>query len=52
MKYPPAAWRLLLSPFADGATNMAVDEAILNAIAEGKSPPTLRFFQGRFEPAI
>jgi lipoate-protein ligase A len=42
--YPPTTWRLLLSPFADGAINMAVDEAILNAIAEGKSLPTLRFF--------
>jgi len=42
--YPPARWRLLLSPPADGATNMAVDEAILNAVAEGQSPPTLRFF--------
>ncbi len=42
--YPPARWRLLLSPPADGATNMAVDEAILNAVAEGQLPPTLRFF--------
>ena len=42
--YPPARWRLLLSPHADGPTNMAVDEAILNAVAEGHSPPTLRFF--------
>ena len=42
--YPPARWRLLLSPHADGPTNMAVDEAILNAVAEGQSPPTLRFF--------
>ena len=42
--YPRAAWRLLLSPAADGALNMAVDEAILLAVAEGASPPTLRFF--------
>ena len=42
--YPAAAWRLLLSPFADGPTNMAVDEAILQAIAEGHGQPTLRFF--------
>ena len=42
--YPRAAWRLLLSPFADGPLNMAVDEAILQAIAEGLAPPTLRFF--------
>jgi lipoate-protein ligase A len=29
---------------ADGATNMAVDEAILTAVAEGGAQPTLRFF--------
>lgn len=43
--YPPAAWRLLVTPPMDGATNMAVDEAILHAIAEGASLPTIRFFQ-------
>ena len=37
-------WRLLLSPFADGPTNMAVDEAILLAVAAKDAPPTLRFF--------
>ncbi|MGH2521751.1 MAG: lipoate--protein ligase family protein [Anaerolineales bacterium] len=37
-------WRLLFSPFADGPTNMAVDEAILLAVAEGHALPTLRFF--------
>ncbi len=42
--YPRAAWRLLLSPFADGPTNMAVDEAILQAMAAAESRPTLRFF--------
>ncbi len=42
--YPLTTWRLLLSPFADGSTNMAVDEAILMAVAEGRAPPTLRFF--------
>lgn len=44
MPYPPATWRLLYSPFADGPMNMAVDEAILLAVAEGHAPPTLRFF--------
>jgi lipoate-protein ligase A len=39
---PP--WRLLLSPPADGATNMAVDEAILQAVADESQPPTLRFY--------
>lgn len=42
--YPPAEWRLLHTPPAPGAYNMAVDEAILLAIAEGAAPPTLRFF--------
>jgi lipoate-protein ligase A len=28
----------------DGATNMAIDEAILEAVAAGDSPPTLRFY--------
>lgn len=44
MNYPPTTWRLLYSPLADGPTNMAVDEAILLAVAEGQAPPTLRFF--------
>ena len=43
-KYPLTTWRLLNTGSADGATNMAVDEAILAAVAEGRSPPTLRFF--------
>jgi lipoyl(octanoyl) transferase len=42
--YPPATWRLLETPGLDGPTNMAVDEAILLAVAEGAAPPTLRFF--------
>ncbi len=42
--YPLATWRLLHTPPADGATNMAVDEAILRAVAAGKSPPTLRLY--------
>lgn len=41
---PRATWRLLMSPAADGPTNMAVDEAILLAVAEGAAAPTLRFF--------
>lgn len=46
MAYPPTTWRLLHSPPADGATNMAIDEAILQALAEAGSRgrPTLRFF--------
>ena len=45
MPYPPAVWRLLLSPAADGPTNMAVDEAVLQAVALEAAPPTLRFFR-------
>jgi lipoate-protein ligase A len=43
-EYPLTTWRLLNTGSADGATNMATDEAILTAVAEGRSPPTLRFF--------
>lgn len=43
--YPPATWRLLVTPPLDGATNMAIDEAILHALAEGYGRPTLRLFQ-------
>lgn len=42
--YPPATWRLLLDGEQDGATNMAVDEAILEAVVGGDSRPTLRFY--------
>ena len=45
ISYPPATWRLLITPPADGATNMAIDEAILQALADGRSLPTLRFYQ-------
>jgi lipoate-protein ligase A len=34
---------LITEPF-DGPLNMAVDEAILREVANGNSPPTLRFF--------
>jgi lipoate-protein ligase A len=46
---PPATWRLLITPPADGATNMAMDEAILHALADGAGQPTLRFYQ--WQPA-
>lgn len=42
--YSPATWRLVIGGEADGATNMAVDQAILDAVVEGASPPTLRFY--------
>jgi lipoate-protein ligase A len=37
-------WRLLNNGWNDGATNMAIDEAILTGISDGTSPPTLRFY--------
>lgn len=37
-------WRLIHTTPADGATNMAIDEAILTAVAAGDLPPTLRFY--------
>ncbi len=42
--YRPSTWRLLNTGERDGATNMAIDEAILRGVAEGSSPPSLRFF--------
>lgn len=44
---PRTTWRLLITPPADGATNMAIDEAILLALAENPAGgrPTLRFYQ-------
>ncbi len=41
---PPSPWRLLITSPTDGATNMAIDEAILYALAEGNGQPTLRFY--------
>jgi lipoate-protein ligase A len=37
-------WRFIDSGLADGATNMAIDEAILHAVSENKAPPTIRFY--------
>lgn len=42
--YPHATWRLIVGGEADGATNMAVDEAILHGVIDGTSLPTLRFY--------
>ena len=46
---PRATWRLLLPQAHDGATNMAVDEAIAEAVRAGNVLPTLRFYQ--WQPA-
>ena len=43
-KLPFSTWRLLNTGVSDGATNMAIDESIMKAVAEGKSIPTLRFY--------
>jgi lipoate-protein ligase A len=40
----PNLWRILYDPPRDGAYNMAVDEALLEETASGRSLPTLRFF--------
>jgi lipoate-protein ligase A len=37
-------WRLLITPAARGAWNMAVDESILEHIGRGASLPTLRLY--------
>ncbi|MBN1249610.1 MAG: lipoate--protein ligase family protein [Anaerolineae bacterium] len=52
MAYPPATWRLILEPQPrPGMLNLAIDEAILRAVAEGKAPPTLRLY-GWSPPAL
>ncbi len=38
------SWRLLVTEPLDGATNMAIDEALLRARVAGEAPPTVRFF--------
>lgn len=43
-EYDVAVWRVLETGWQDGPRNMAVDEAILQGVASGNSPPTLRFY--------
>jgi lipoate-protein ligase A len=38
------AWRLLVTEPSDGATNMAIDEALWRSRQAGDGPPTVRFF--------
>jgi lipoate-protein ligase A len=45
----PSSWRLLVTPPARGAWNMALDEAILEACGRGDAPATLRLYA--WEPA-
>ena len=43
--YPPAVWRLIIEREPrTGAENMALDEAIMDAVAAGEALPTLRFY--------
>src|SRR5207249_6786109 len=45
MSGPPSSnWRLLVAEPCDGATNMAIDEALWRGRHAGTSPPTVRFF--------
>ena len=44
MRHPPHHWRLIITPGRDGAANMALDQAILEQVGAGNSPPTLRLF--------
>lgn len=37
-------WRLLITGTGDGPMNMAIDQAIMEAVAEGRARPTLRFY--------
>src|SRR5438874_408787 len=37
-------WRLLVDAPASGAWNMAVDEVLLDGVAAGTTPPTIRFY--------
>jgi lipoate-protein ligase A len=41
---PPTTWRLIDTGAANGAWNMAVDEAILASIRREQAPPTLRLY--------
>jgi lipoate-protein ligase A len=44
MNFQKSTWRLLITPPAPGPWNMAVDEAILEAVGDGKTGPTLRLY--------
>jgi lipoyl(octanoyl) transferase len=44
LNFEPSTWRLIISPAASGAWNMAVDEAMLEAVGKGAVLPTLRLY--------
>jgi len=39
-----SSWRVIRHRKANGAWNMAVDEALAHAVGHGEAPPTLRFY--------
>lgn len=39
-----STWRMLMCPPQDGAINMAIDQAIMEAVVEERVSPTLRFY--------
>lgn len=49
MRSEEPVWRLIRSGPLPGAMNMALDDALLQAVAEGTSPPVLRLY--RWQPA-
>lgn len=46
--YKHVTWRLIETPPMPGPWNMALDEAIAEAVGAGQQPPTLRYY--RWEP--
>lgn len=44
------SWRLIISEPLPGAMNMAVDEAVMLAVANRQAPPTIRFY--RWSPPV
>ena len=44
MSHAAPPWRLLVTEPIDGASNMALDEALLRSRLAGAGPPTVRFF--------
>ena len=44
-------WRLLMTGYTDGYTNMGIDESIMVHVAQGSSPPTIRLY-GWSPPAV
>ena len=41
------AWRLLELSVNDAYMNMALDEAVMRAVSQGRAPNTVRFYRWR-----